>query len=221
MRTKIRAIVWDLDGTLVDSDKAVLSCFQYALKPYSIDVTAADLERLRSKHPSEVLDEFFTNPSTGKCDKGAVKAAYARLGEHSTNIVNEVLVFDGIAAILKRAEDSRLRMGIWTGRDRESAKEILETNGIENHFEHLVAGNMVERNKPFPDGLLMMSDYLRLRPSEILVVGDHPHDMEGSRAAGAYFAGAAWKAPGSAALFANSGTDLIFETVEQMGNWLG
>ncbi len=208
----IEAIVFDLDGTLVNSDAVVLEAFQYALAPYRDDVTVDDLERIRSRPPSQVFE--------GLVPREKWEETFERLAAYSSAQVDRVAAFEGMKETLEAIRQRKFRLALWTGRDLHSARHILKYNGIHSYFECAVGGCTVEKNKPHPEGLLLVADRMGLNPSSILMVGDHIHDLEGSRGAGAFFGGAAWSPFRSRNYFSETDADWTFASVSDFREWI-
>ena len=211
MKGKFELIVFDLDGTLVDSDAVVMNAFNYALQPYGQKVDFVGLEKIRSRSPKEVFEGFVP--------KDEWKNAFGRLASYSEANLIGTPAFPGIKEILEKLRKKNVKIALWTGRDLESAKKILRANAIDGYFTCTVGGCMVSKNKPYPDGLSLVAEQLLVSPEKIIVVGDHVHDMEGTKKFGSLFVGASWSRP-VGNNFDLGQTDFIFHTVDDFGVWL-
>lgn len=170
-------IVFDLDGTLVDTTRTVLNAFNHALQPFDLSVTPEHVERMRSMTSAELFRDMLSEHDA--------RIALARLWEHSHASAGESILIPGVDTMLKLLAERQLTLGVWTGRDRSSAMNILDSHQISHHFQALVGGCEVARNKPDPEGLLLLASRLNAPAHTLIHVGDHSHDLHGAQAAGA------------------------------------
>jgi HAD superfamily hydrolase (TIGR01549 family) len=92
--------------------------------------------------------------------------------------------FRGARSLLKDLQAAAVRLGIWTGRERESSMARLRALSWGRCFAPIVCGDDLPSHKPNPEGLLRILDAWRLTPGEVLFVGDSDQDLKGGRAAG-------------------------------------
>lgn len=184
MMHPIRAFIFDLDGTLVDSYALVFGAFQYAVEPYGIQFSPEDLEELRSK----TQDTLFLKWLSPKDNEEALK----RLTHFSVTSVDRVKIVPGLKEVLSALHEKGYLLAVWTGRDRHSAQEILKHTGLAPYFRFVQGGCDVDKNKPHPEGLLRLIAKFKISPAEVVVVGDHAHDIQGALEAGATALHAAW-----------------------------
>ncbi len=178
------AVVFDLDGTLIDSGSVVFASFKYALEPFGILCDEVLLEGIRALPALEVFKDLLPPKDAA--------VAFERLASFATEGASKIPLFPGIKELLATLKTSGVRMSVWTGRPAFGAEQVLRLNGVRDYFEQVVGGCMVAVNKPDPSGLHLTLNKMELKPHQVLVVGDHPHDWEGARAAACTFAGVAW-----------------------------
>ncbi|MGK5087608.1 HAD-IA family hydrolase [Bdellovibrionota bacterium FG-2] len=210
------AVVFDLDGTLIDSGAVVFESFKYALEPFGIVCDDVLLEGIRALPALEVFKDLLPPKDA--------KVAFERLASFATQGASKIPLFPGIKDMLATLKTAGIRMSVWTGRPAFGAEQVLRLNGVRDYFETVVGGCMVAVNKPDPSGLHLTLEKMALMPSQILVVGDHPHDWEGARAAECAFAGAAWaKKPAHLPEhhFMIEQPTPLFKRVEEFAEWLG
>ncbi|WP_419420747.1 HAD family hydrolase [Legionella sp. D16C41] len=181
---KLHTIVFDLDGTLIDSGHLMESAFNYALSIYNMQVTVEELETMRSLTSAELFRD--------RLDETKAKVAVKRLWDYSHRSITDTLLIEGIKPILEQLKNKKITMGIWTGRDRASALRIIKHHKIDHFFKALVGGCEVSKNKPSPEGLLLLAQQLNVSLSSLMHVGDHDHDVLGAMAAGVKCALVGW-----------------------------
>jgi HAD superfamily hydrolase (TIGR01509 family) len=92
--------------------------------------------------------------------------------------------FRGARALLRRLQAASVRIGIWTGRERNTTVPRLRALSWEHCFDPVICGDDLPSHKPDPEGLLKIVRHWRLRPRQVLFVGDSDQDIEGGCAAG-------------------------------------
>ncbi len=184
----LRALVFDLDGTLADTFNHLADCFATALEP----------NLGRRVRPEEVFSRFglWAGPEisiladlAGGHYPEVVEAFYQVYQERHPRAVR---LFPGIAEVIDAAQKRGLRLGLLTGKGRRATEITLEQLGIRQHFTTLMTGDDAPFPKPHPDGLLLVLRALEAETSEALFVGDSRADVGAGRAAGVFTAWAGW-----------------------------
>jgi HAD superfamily hydrolase (TIGR01509 family) len=179
-----RAVVFDLDGTVVDSHRFTFDAFRRACTPVREPPT--DAEVFAAFGPSEriILERLLPAPE--------VDAAYARLQAHYRAHARGLDVHPAVRPLLADLQAAGIRCGLFTGRGADSTTLLLETLGLAPWFDAVIAGEQAGRPKPAPDGVLRLAAVFSVSPASVLVVGDSPLDVAAAQAAGAAAAFAAW-----------------------------
>jgi HAD superfamily hydrolase (TIGR01509 family) len=179
-------IVFDMDGTLVDSFGLILESFNYAAgrfmrKPLNIEEALSI--------PGGTLEEQLANYVPLSFVPQAIERYHAHYADHFSA---EALVFPGIRLLLSALYEREVKLAVCTGADRESARYTLSRSGLSRFFQTLVTGNDVIKPKPDPEGLMIAMEALNARPDHTIYLGDHPNDVRASQDAGAKPAAACW-----------------------------
>ena len=177
-------IVFDLDGTLIDSSITIIHAFNYALKPYGMSISAEEVESMRSMTDKELFMDRLSPTEA--------KEALARLWEYSNQSAGETILLDGVKPLIQKIADCNITLGLWTGRDTASATNILKTHGIFDYFHGVVGGCHVKKNKPDAEGLLLLAEKLNSSLKTMIHIGDHEHDLIGASSVGVKVAHAKW-----------------------------
>ena len=180
-----KAVLWDVDGTLISTKDLYLECYRRALEPYvgrrlSVEELVAtgphsELHVLRG-HAGEQLQACMAS----------FAQHYAEL--HATHFGG---VYDGVLDVLTELRRRRIRNGIVTGKSRSSWEITLAQVEL-GEFDVVVVDDDVSAPKPHPEGILAALDTLHVEPHEVVYVGDSPTDMQAARAAGTRAAAAMW-----------------------------
>ncbi|HEY6909408.1 MAG TPA: HAD-IA family hydrolase [Myxococcales bacterium] len=199
--SRVRAVVYDLDGTLIDS-RADLADSVNAM------LARMGLPRL----PPEIVfgyigegAERLIRRSLGRHEPRYAEAAPIWREEYARRLLARTCLYEGVEELLRHPPDAR---GVLTNKPGDFAREILSGLGIAHAFRALVGGDEAPR-KPAPDGLLRLCARLDARPAEALLVGDSAIDLATGRAAGVRVCAATWGLGERAAL---AGADYLCDT---------
>ncbi|MBC8040140.1 MAG: HAD-IA family hydrolase [Opitutaceae bacterium] len=173
----IRAVIFDLDGTLIDSMPLVLRAFAHALAPFRPDLDEDAIFLRLGGPPARTFFEL-----TGDEEKAAeALRRYETFGFGNGALVSP---FPGMRDCLQRLLDAGLKLGIWTGRDRHTTEAIFNAHDLSGFFSAVVCGDDLDTHKPHPAGLLEILKRLALRADEVFYAGDADADVLGGAEAG-------------------------------------
>ncbi len=175
----LRAVLFDLDGTLLDSFQCHLEIYRTSLAPFGVSLDPGRFRRLYS--PS--WNEFYRRVGLAPAQWEAANAAWLRESH-----AHRPEPFPGTAdtlALLSR----HFRLGLVTSGSRARVTADLERGGLARFFQAVVTADDVREPKPAPEGLQTALRALELHARQALYVGDTRPDYEFARAAGVAFVG--------------------------------
>jgi pyrophosphatase PpaX len=178
-------VLFDLDGTVIDSGKLILASFRHATRT----VLGRELtdEQLLAGVGGTTLEEQMRAIDASRVDE--LVAAYR---EHNMPLHAELEACAGIDDVLERLHAEGRRLGIVTAKRRATVDLAFEVLPLEHLFDAVVTNDDVERGKPWPDGILLALERLGGRPEEAAYVGDSPYDVGAARAAGVRAIAVTW-----------------------------
>lgn len=195
--TKISAVLFDWDGTLVDSAAASYRCYQEMFRSFGIDFTLDDYERTYAPAFHKTYAEMGLPPDQYLEASRLWLEAYA---------AQRCELIDGVAHDLERLAKAGLALGIVTSGDRARVTRELHQLEVHRHFHAFVAGTDCEKKKPDPEGLLRAMKDMGVVAEESIYIGDSPEDIEMARRGGVRSIAIPGAFPNRAALM-SSGAD--------------
>ncbi|WP_079478216.1 pyrophosphatase PpaX [Halobacillus salinus] len=185
----IRTILFDLDGTLIDTNELIIASFQHTIEQYS------DRDYTRE----EILD-FIGPPlkeSLSKINKDHVEEMVETYRKHNVEHHNEyVKAYDGVVDTIRQLKSDGYKLGIVTTKMRHTVNMGLELTDLDGMFETVVTLDDVTHAKPHPEPIQTALSLLDSTPEEAMMVGDNTHDIEAGQNAGTETAGVAWTVKG-------------------------
>jgi HAD superfamily hydrolase (TIGR01549 family) len=167
----LRAIVFDLDGTLLDSMPLVLAAIAHALEPFGPRPTTEIFAKLGGP-PERFLGTLLD-------DLNNIPAALERMERYHRENAHLIQPYEGVGVMLAELARRGIRVGIWTGRDRANTDWLLREHQLAGFFATVVCGDDLPTHKPDPEGLREIMRRLGVQPAEVLFVGDADVDVLG------------------------------------------
>ena len=178
---EIRAVLFDLDGTLVDSVPFLVECFSCAVRDTLGRMPEPDEVRPLVGLPLRQMFEHFHPDLTDELAQTCVttyrEVYFPRVLERSPLFPDALEVLDRLAA-------GDVALGIVSGKREEGIRRVVEPIGIAHRFGAIVGADHGGAHKPAPDGALAAAGLLGVSPAETAVVGDSLLDIEMALAAG-------------------------------------
>lgn len=180
-------VLFDLDGTLIDSISLILSSYRHTLKVHRGETPSDDVWLAGLGTPLWTQFRLFTD------DEDEIAAMVATYREHNF-AHHDAMVhpYDGVLDAVNALHARGVRLGIVTSKKREGAHRGLQHCGFGDVFDVVVAADDVERHKPDPEPVRFALAQLGVQPSDAVFVGDSPHDLVAGRAAGVRTAAVGW-----------------------------
>ncbi|PZO07076.1 MAG: phosphoglycolate phosphatase [Lysobacteraceae bacterium] len=184
-----RAVLFDLDGTLVDSAPDLCNAINRVVVDLGhVPVPLSRLREVVSKGGRAMLAAAL--PQLSDDDRAPLLAPF--LAHYAQALAVDSVVFDGVADLLDGLEARGLRWGIVTNKPEALARAVVEGFGWSRRSAVLIGGDTLPRHKPEPDQLLLACEQMDLAPSEVIYVGDDLRDVQAARAAGMVSVAALW-----------------------------
>ncbi|HET7571682.1 MAG TPA: HAD-IA family hydrolase [Gaiellaceae bacterium] len=202
-------ILFDLDGTVVDSGAIILASMRHATR--------------------EVLGREYTDAELLQAVGGpgleAQMAVFApdRVDElvrvyraHNEPLHDELDACLGMEDVLVRLKEEGRRLGIVTAKRRSTVELAFARVPVGHLFETVVGGDETERHKPDPEPLLLAAERMGADPAESAYVGDSPFDIRAAKAAGMHAVAVTWGRIHDRSRLEAEAPDAIVDTAEEL-----
>ncbi|MFI5279066.1 MAG: HAD-IA family hydrolase [Gemmatimonadales bacterium] len=181
------AILFDFDGTLVDSIELILESYRHTMRIHRGDAMSDSLWLEGLGTPLRVQFRSFTD------DPAEVEAMIETYREwNMANHDRMVRAYPGALETVQALKAEGARMGIVTSKNLRGLNRGLTLCGFDGLFDVLMTSDMMEASKPDPAPVHAALAQLGALPAEALMVGDSPHDIAAGRSAGTKTAACLW-----------------------------
>lgn len=176
----IKAILFDMDGVLVDSLRTNFYAFNAAIEKFGKEGIS----------PKKFREEFW-----GTYIEQGIKAVFGDISRQKlveiaeeyasqvTRFVEYTRIYPETKGVLTELTKRNLKIGVITNTKRKSVDTIIDQVGLTGYFAIIIYGDEVKKPKPAPDGIIKAYESLGLRPSEVIYVGDNSQDIIAGKSA--------------------------------------
>jgi pyrophosphatase PpaX len=202
-------VLFDLDGTLIDSGEIILSSFRHA--------TQTVLER-------EIPDEVLAAAVGGSniydqmraFDEERVDELVRVYREHNEPLHDDLVAFEGIERVLERLKSEGRQLGIVTAKRRRTVDLAFAILPLERYFDAVVTAEQTEHHKPHPEPVLTALERLGSEPADAAFVGDSPFDMGAGKAAGVFTVAVSWGKIHPVERLRDAGADAVVHSPDEL-----
>jgi pyrophosphatase PpaX len=189
MNNKINTVLFDLDGTLIDTNELIISSFLHTLEHYYPNQYKRE-DVLPFLGPT--LRETFEPMDAKKVDEMIATYRKYNLAHHDTFVTEFPTVLDTV----KILKEKGYKVGIVTTKISDVVMKGLKLTKLDSYFDVIVALDHVEKAKPDPEPIFKALEQLGSKPEEAIMVGDNYHDILAGKNAGTKTAGVSWTIKG-------------------------
>lgn len=177
------AILFDVDGTLIDSAPGILNTLERVFRDMGVDVTNVNLRRYIGPPLRKSFAEHFSDPAKIEEATERYRVIYHEKGSHEGG------VYPGVPEMLRRLKDAGFTLCTATCKPTEVVTPILEEQGIAGYFAFVGGASMDESRDTKTDVIRYVLSQPALQGKRVLMVGDRSDDLQGAANCGLDAAG--------------------------------
>jgi HAD superfamily hydrolase (TIGR01549 family) len=207
-KLKVAAVIFDLDGTLIDSIDIYFSIVEKALE--RLNLPGVSRSQILAAAESEDFKWELVLPQDvlSRKEKEIAPQMFA----------DKLEIIQGVEGIVENLSSSGLKIGLVTSTQRkflETKMQPLKNGGVDTLFEAIITSDDVEKRKPSPDPLIACALQLDMKPGNCVYIGDTTTDIKAGKAAGMRTIGVLTGFDEYSAL-ENENPDAIIENVQKL-----
>jgi len=177
---KRKAIIFDMDGTLVDSEPMHLLAYQQLAQRFGGTYSESDNREFLGRKDADVCVALVARLNIQMTAQQAVTLKEELLAE----LLVDAAPRQGVLDVLEKAHQLAIPMAVASSATMPTIEFVIETLGIRRYFQTLTSGDEVAHGKPAPDVFLLASQRLNVKPENCLVVEDTLNGIKAAKAAG-------------------------------------
>src|SRR5690625_424441 len=192
MNQNIRTILFDLDGTLINTNDLIIEWFKHTFDNYGLNFTNEEIITFNGPPLRETFKMI---------DQDRAEEMIATYREHNLlNHDNYVTPFPHVVETIQELEKHGFNLGIVTTKMEKSVEKGLAITGLKPYFQTIITLDDVNNAKPHPEPVIKAMKELQGEPESTLMIGDNSHDIEAGHNAGVLTAGVSWAQRGESFL---------------------
>ncbi|PKF51321.1 phosphoglycolate phosphatase [Enterovibrio nigricans] len=216
MKGRIKAVLFDLDGTLLDTAPDMASAANQVLREFGLPpLTERQIQANTSLGARGLLRVGFGDEMKDK-DKDIDALRLSFLKHYEQNICRATRMYDGVPELLNILSQQNIPWGIMTNKPGFLTRQLLPYFPPLQNAQALVCADTLAVAKPHPEPLIHAAEQLNVRPESCIYVGDIRNDIVAAKAAGMHSAVAAWGYIDDSIDPHDWDADLIFNNIENI-----
>lgn len=181
----MQAVLFDLDGTLIDTAADFIRIIQNMCREEGRAVVDADLIRTQVSEGARAMVKLVY-PELTVDDPIFIAHRQRFLDLYGADIAVDTDLFQGMYPLIEDLENHNIPWGIVTNKPRGLSQSLLEALNLTERCAVLVCPDDVTHTKPDPEPMYLAANHLQIDPKQIIYVGDHPRDIDAGRNASMY-----------------------------------
>jgi beta-phosphoglucomutase len=208
------AVIWDMDGTLVDTAELHFAAWTATAKELNLPFTRADFAATFGKRNPEILRQLYGN----RFSEDEIAYWGHRKEEHYKSAARRqgVAPLPGVRPLLQSLHDAGFRQAIGSSAPRGNLDLILKLTKLEPFFDALVSMEDTDRGKPDPQVFLVAAKKLGVSPDHCVVIEDAVAGVQAAKAGGMKGIGVDFVGHHGEAALRAAGADLVVKTLENV-----
>ena len=183
---KYKCIIFDLDGTVLDTERMNFVPLQRLIKEeLGIKMDYNDLLKYKAYAGKKTLEELGVKD---------IEKSYSKWVKYVNEFEEGAILYDGFNEVFKQLTDKNIICGIVSSKTRNQYEIDFVSKGLDKYIQCKVLEEDTERHKPYPDPLLKFTEIVGVDPKDCMYIGDTIFDFKATKEAGMDFGIALWGA---------------------------
>ena len=185
-----KALLFDLDGTLLDTAPDFITAINAQLKRHGHNPLIGDVVRTSVTHGSIGIIENVYNIKQDHPEFELLKEEFLEL--YLSKISEKTGLFDGLRQVLDSCEERNIPWGIVTNKPLRYTTPLMADLGLDKQSATTICPDHVANPKPDPEALILACSQIKIAPSDCIYIGDHIRDIQAGKSAGMRTIAAGW-----------------------------
>src|SRR5574344_103034 len=180
---KYKSVLFDLDGTLLDTAKDIMGACNYTLNKFNFE--SVDEAILRTKITAGMRELLKLGVPQNQWETAGIETVMRDCfaNYYREHICDKTTAFDGIAQLIDDLNSKVIKTAVITNKYFDMAKKVLDKFSFSKNFEVILGCDSLKNTKPHPEPLEKTMKALNVQPSSTIYVGDHLNDIKAANAA--------------------------------------
>lgn len=180
---KYKSVIFDLDGTLLDTALDIMSACNYTLAKFGFN--ELDEEVLRTKVTAGMREMMKLSVPEEQWESAGVETVMRDCfaNYYTEHICDKTVPFEGISEVIEKLHEKGIKTAVVTNKYYNMAVKVLSKFTFSQKFELILGCDSLTHSKPHPEPILKACSLLDVSPNESLYVGDHLNDILAANAA--------------------------------------
>ncbi len=212
---RIEAVLFDMDGTLLDTAKDFYAILQSMLAERDLPALSSEEEfRQYASRGAQAMVAYAFSLEASNPELEALCNEF--LARYDVQYTKFTVPFPGVLQVLQQLDDAGMRWGVATNKPLRFAEPIMAALNLSARSAVLLCPDHVANSKPAPDMLLAACEQLQLDPRQVIYVGDDQRDIDAGRAANMRTAAVRYGYNSADDNPANWGADAVLESITEL-----
>lgn len=179
--SSLQLIIFDLDGTLVNSVPDLTDALNIVLKlPKNNYFNEVEVKKMVGSGIRKLLEDAIKKVEY----KGCIEQLLIDFKtQYNNNLVNKTTPYEGVVETLKNIP-SHIKKAVLSNKLDPFTKKVIQGVNLENHFDLILGANIdIYKSKPSPEGIEYILNSLNIKPENTLMIGDSTHDIHAGQKA--------------------------------------
>jgi phosphoglycolate phosphatase len=175
---KKELIIFDMDGTLIDSGNVIANTINFVRSNLGLQEIEKYEMLSKLNDPNINSSEYFYGTKGFTDEQTKLFHEY-----YDAHCISDIILYDGIKELLKTLKEKNCTLGVATNASKEFAVKMLEHLNIKDHFSSIIGAYCVQNPKPHPDMILKTLEFCKIEKHQAILIGDSEKDKLAAKAA--------------------------------------